>query len=126
MPSWSETRLLALVFQGAPEDLRLVWEAAQGVSRPSFQDAGEAQRHLCAALRGLHLAAGEPDLADLCRGTDVTSEAAIGVLASGIVPDWPTTARLATLLAADPALVRPLWESVHYARLVAAASSGGR
>lgn len=118
IPAWPVVHMLATIFGGDAGELRILWEAAQGIAPPARQTVEGAAARLNAALRGLHLAAARPDAGRLCAGTRLTEELVQAVLEGRHVPDWPTLSTLVTRLAAQPAAIRPLWEDVHYAFLV--------
>ncbi|MFE7120158.1 helix-turn-helix domain-containing protein, partial [Streptomyces sp. NPDC057654] len=119
VPAWPVVRLLATALGGRAPELRFLWESAQGVCRRPRQSVTTAAAALHTALRGLHLAAACPPVAELCAGTDLTPEAVRDMLAGDYVPDWPVVARLVSRLGAAPAGIRPLWEDMHYAALAA-------
>ncbi|MEU8682144.1 helix-turn-helix transcriptional regulator [Streptomyces sp. NPDC048611] len=116
VPNWPVVHMLATIFGGRAQELRALWESAQGVSYPARQGVHSAAQRLQDALRGLYLAASCPELT---RGRDrgLTTQAAGEALRGEVVPDWPTTSALITWLGGHPADVRPLWEDVHYAFL---------
>ncbi|MFI1018170.1 helix-turn-helix domain-containing protein [Streptomyces sp. NPDC020965] len=117
LPAWPVTHMLTTILGGSPEEVRPLWESASGIRHPTRQDEDNAVRRLHAALRGLHLAAARPNTDSLAKGTGLSAELLDAVLKGDHVPDWPTTALIATRLTADPALIKPLWEAVHYAFL---------
>ncbi|MFC9227425.1 helix-turn-helix domain-containing protein [Streptomyces decoyicus] len=116
VPNWPVVHMLATIFGGRAQELRTLWESAQGVAYPARQDVHSAAQRLQDALRGLYLAASCPELAGV-RGRGLTTQAAGEALRGEVVPDWPTTSALITWLGGHPADVRPLWEDVHYAFL---------
>jgi transposase-like protein len=117
IPTWPVTYMLTKIFEGNPEETRILWEDAQGLRYPSRQDQDSAAQRLHAALRGLHLAAGRPGISALAKKTSLPAGLIKATLNGEHVPDWPTTARLTTSMTADPSSIRPLWEAVHYAFL---------
>ncbi len=117
VPAWPVVHMLATIFRGNAQELRVLWEGARGLCQPSRQSMEVAAQRLQAALRGLHLAAACPDPEVLCRGTALAPAVVRGVLSGEHIPDWPTTAQIVARLAAHPALIKPLWEDVHYAFL---------
>ena len=120
VPSWPVVHMLASVLGGHPQDLRFLWESAQGLVGSPRQPVEQAVSRLHCAVRGLYLAAGQPELEHLSRklgGAEVTAGLVGAVLAGECVPDWPTTAALTASLGGRVVEVRPLWEDVHYAFL---------
>ncbi|MBC3844684.1 helix-turn-helix transcriptional regulator [Streptacidiphilus sp. 4-A2] len=97
VPSWQVAHMLASVLGGDPEDLRFLWESAQGLVGCPRQPLEQAVARLHAAVRGLYLAAGRPDLRRLCSRAQggITADLAQAVLAGACVPDWRATAALA-------------------------------
>jgi transcriptional regulator with XRE-family HTH domain len=121
VPAWPVLHMLASILGGRPAELRLLWEQAQGVTRPPRQAVAEAAARVTAALRGLYLAAGEPDLGALCGvRSGLMAEEAQAVLRGDTVPDWETVSTLSALLGGHPADLRPWWEDLHYACLASA------
>ncbi|GHG52015.1 helix-turn-helix domain-containing protein [Streptomyces griseocarneus] len=123
VPVWPVAHMLTTIFGGRPQEARILWEAAQGMRRPSRLTPAEAATNLRHALRGLHLAAGCPSFQEVGRASGLSAAAAAGVLSGRDLPDWPTTAALTVGLGAGPELVRGLWEEWDYAR-IADRSSG--
>ncbi|MEV0281151.1 helix-turn-helix transcriptional regulator [Streptomyces sp. NPDC050610] len=119
VPAWPVVHMLVTILGGKAPELRILWESAQGVRRLSRQSVTAAAAALHTALRGLFLAAACPAVEELCAGTDLTPDLARDVLAGDHIPDWPVVARLVSRLGAPPSGIRPLWEDVHYAALVA-------
>ncbi|MEU6987380.1 helix-turn-helix transcriptional regulator [Streptomyces sp. NPDC046324] len=112
-PSWKVTRLIVEACGADPDELRPLWDAARGyrVAQPSS---------LHAALRGMHLAAGHVDTAELCArtGNTLTGEEVTGLLHGTRTADWPTVSTLVAALRGQPDTIRPLWQA-------AAAPAGG-
>ncbi|GGQ09573.1 helix-turn-helix domain-containing protein [Streptomyces roseolilacinus] len=120
LPTWTAVRLLAETFGADPADLRPLWEAGQGLARPTRPPLREAAARLAGALRGTYLSAG-------CPPYERIAEASAGLLGIGtienvltgrVVPSWETTSALLTALHAPPGDLRGLWEDVDYAFLV--------
>ncbi|MEN2424356.1 helix-turn-helix transcriptional regulator [Streptomyces rimosus] len=116
-PAWPVVHMLATIFNGSAAELRLLWESAQGFGHATRQSLPAAAQRLHEALRGLHLAAARPALADLCATTPLEPALVRDTLSGDHIPDWPTLACLVTRLGAQPAAVKALWEDVHYAVL---------
>ncbi|MFI9787879.1 helix-turn-helix domain-containing protein [Kitasatospora sp. NPDC051984] len=111
VPSWPFVHMLVTILGGNPAEIRLLWEGARGLAPSGRLAVGDAAEQLLAALRGLHLAAGEPDLGD---------EEARAVLRGDVVPEWPVVSAVVVALGGQPADVRPVWEDLHYAALASA------
>jgi len=124
IPSWPVVHKLASVLGGDPEDLRFLWESAQGLTASPRRPLEQAIARLHCAVRGLYMAAGQPELERLSPrlGTGLAADLVGAVLAGECVPDWPTTAALAAGLGGRVVELRPLWEDVHYAFLACQAS----
>ncbi|MGW1997765.1 hypothetical protein [Embleya sp. NPDC001921] len=92
--------ILATLFGGESDDLRVLWECAQGDVDSSTRRADLAAWRLRTCLRGLYLARSCPDLGELCARSDVTVPAGTvaDVLAGGLVPDRGTAMMLAAAL----------------------------
>jgi transcriptional regulator with XRE-family HTH domain len=120
LPTWSAVQALAEIFEGDAADLRLLWEAAQGLARSPRPSLQEAIDRLSGALRGMYLAAGCPPYDRVSKTSAGAVEPAVieGVLTGRIVPCWETTSTLLTALNARPSDVRGLWEDANYAFLV--------
>ncbi|MEU6965676.1 helix-turn-helix transcriptional regulator [Streptomyces chrestomyceticus] len=120
LPSWPVTHMLASIFQASPADVRYLWESAHGLGGTRRRSLAGAADRLCAALRGLHLAAGCPSAARLGASAGGLSAVTVTeVLRGQHVPDWELLARLVSALHGRPADIQPLWEELHYAFLVA-------
>ncbi|WP_180356985.1 helix-turn-helix domain-containing protein [Streptomyces sp. TLI_146] len=120
VPTWPAVQALVQVLGGVPLDLYALWEAAQGVTRPSRPPLDEAVENLGAALRGAYLAAGCPPYEHVSALTDGVVDASIveGALLGRVVPCWETTSALLSALQAPPGDVRGLWDDANYAFLV--------
>ncbi|MCP9211469.1 helix-turn-helix domain-containing protein [Streptomyces sp. NEAU-Y11] len=119
LPAWPTVHMLATIFGGQAGELRFLWERAQGVSFPVRRSVTGAASQLQAALRGLYLAAGSPELRRLCKGGGpaLTPEVVQEVFGGGLIPDWPTLEDLVVRLGGEASAIRPLWEDMHYAFL---------
>ncbi|MFD8049558.1 helix-turn-helix domain-containing protein [Streptomyces sp. Tu102] len=119
-PTWLVLCALVQLFGGNPEELKTLFESAHGLVAPTRHAVPDAVARLQAALRGLHLAAGRPQVwvvrkaAHGALGTQEISE----ILDGDMVPGWEQTSALVTALGGWPADVRPLWEAVHYTFLL--------
>ncbi|WP_344021493.1 hypothetical protein [Streptomyces luteireticuli] len=107
---WPVAHMLTTVFGGDPREVRIVWEGAQGIRRSSRRPAGEAAEELRRALRGLRLAARNPSPMDLSLSARLGVALVEGVFAGTVLPDWHTTAALASAMGADPEILRGTWE----------------
>ena len=116
LPTWPVVYMLATIFQGNAGDLKSLWERAHGACPPRRQSVAGAAARLQSALRGLYLAAGEPDLPCLVEGGRVSliAETAREVLDGDLIPDWWTVEALVVRMGGDAAFIRPLWEDLHY------------
>lgn len=120
VPAWPVVHMLTDLLGGDPGDLRLLWEVAQGSARPPRPTMAMAAKRFTAAVRGLHLAAGQPAAAAVCASfPELTPSLVQAVLAGETVPDWRTTSVLVTALEGQPETLRALWEDMHYRHLVA-------
>ncbi|MGW0313987.1 helix-turn-helix domain-containing protein [Streptomyces flavidovirens] len=122
LPAWPVVHMLATIFDGSADDVRVLWERAQGPAAAPRQSVDAAAGRFRGALRGLYLAAACPEPAGLCAGTNLSPERIRAILGGDQIPDWPTTAHLVSRLQAPPADIRPLWEDVHYAFLASQVS----
>uniref|UniRef100_A0AAU1UML0 Helix-turn-helix transcriptional regulator n=1 Tax=Streptomyces sp. NBC_00119 TaxID=2975659 RepID=A0AAU1UML0_9ACTN len=119
-PTWQVVGELAELCGGDPMELSVLWESMHGLTAPPRPAIPGAVARLQAALRGLYLAAGRPDIEQLRRASHgvLTAQSIQHMLGGELVPAWPATSALVTALGGWPADVRPLWEAVHYAFLV--------
>lgn len=120
LPTWDLVCALSDIFDSDPAQLRVLFEAAHGMTAPQRQPAPAAIQQLHATVRGLHLAAKSPDpkqIEVLSRGA-VSASAARLVLTGIDVPDWEVLSALVRALNGRPSEVKPLWEAVHYAFLM--------
>ncbi|MFE1935967.1 helix-turn-helix domain-containing protein [Streptomyces sp. NPDC059474] len=116
LPTWPVVYMLATIFSGNAGDLKSLWERAHGACPPRRHSVAGAAARLQSALRGLYLAAGEPDLPGLAEGggPSLTAEAVQEVLDGDLIPDWWTVEALVVRMGGDAAFIRPLWEDLHY------------
>lgn len=119
-PTWDLVCALALLFHGDPAELRVLFEAAHGLTAPPRQSARQGIARLHAALRGLHLAARSPGPREIARrsGNTVSASMAQHTLDGLDIPEWEVLAALVRALGGRPADIKPLWESVHYVFLM--------
>ncbi len=119
LPAWPVVYMLATIFRGSAGDLKFLWERAQGACPPPRQSVTGAAAQLQSALRGLYLAAGEPDLRCLVEESEesLTAETVQEVLDGDLIPHWRTVEELVVRMGGDAAPIRPLWEDLHYAFL---------
>ncbi|NVK80255.1 helix-turn-helix domain-containing protein [Streptomyces morookaense] len=122
-PSWPVTHMLTTILGGNPEETRIVWEAVHGMRRASRLSSRDAGTKLQQALRGLHLAAGCPPPEALGRSSGLPAVVVTDILSGAHLPDWRTTASLVSGLAADPEVVRGLWEDLDYARIASSSDA---
>ncbi|MEV0259040.1 helix-turn-helix transcriptional regulator [Streptomyces sp. NPDC050732] len=120
LPSWDLVCSLAVLFKSDPADLRVLFEAAHGITAPLRQPAVGAIAQLHAAVRGIYRAAHSPtaEQIELLSQKAVSASAARRTLAGIDVPEWNVLAALITALGGQPADIKPLWEAVHYAFLM--------
>ncbi|MFK4152932.1 helix-turn-helix domain-containing protein [Streptomyces fungicidicus] len=119
-PSWTVTCSLVQLCGGDPAELSVLFESAHGLVPPGRHAIPDAVARLQAALQGLHLAAGRPELEVIRKASRgmLSSQAISEILAGEMVPGWEQTSALVTALGGWPADLRPLWESVHYTFLL--------
>ncbi|MER7850628.1 helix-turn-helix transcriptional regulator [Kitasatospora sp. NPDC096077] len=123
MPRWDVVASFAQRCGADPEQLRVLWEEANGkpTARPFF--AGRPQAHdsavfqLASAIHGLHLAAGRPTAQFIATHSPhtLTTEKAAIVLASPELSPWPDIEAVVTVLQGPPEVIRPLWECLQLA-----------
>ncbi|MFE7531518.1 helix-turn-helix domain-containing protein [Kitasatospora sp. NPDC057542] len=129
MPSWPITRSITEACGANPDDLRILWQTAQGarprppvIRRNDDELFTEALATLRSALRGLHLAAFSPPPALVCEQVDgpLSPRDVTGLLdketEATSLPDWPVIGQVVDALNADADMVRPLWEHAQVAR----------
>jgi transcriptional regulator with XRE-family HTH domain len=119
LPVWPVIENLAEIYASDPRDLRMLWEAANGMTPVPRGSVPAAADRLRAALRGLHLAAGSPPYDDLVAsaGGALSLETVTDLLHGEGIPWWPATSRLVALLGGLPGDIRPLWQALHYSFL---------
>ncbi|MFR9724008.1 helix-turn-helix domain-containing protein [Streptomyces sp. MS19] len=128
LPGWDVITGLVLQLNGNPKDFRLLWEHARGITGRQSNPLLVAVDQLGAALRGLHLAAGEPDFDTIQEATDDLVEADViaRTLHEKQVPDWEKVTAIVRALNGDPSQIKPLWEAVEYRHLRAASGRRGK
>ncbi|MFJ9523212.1 helix-turn-helix domain-containing protein [Kitasatospora sp. NPDC101801] len=120
-PTWAVVHMLATILKGDARQLRLLWEAANGMAHPSRKGITPAAEQVTAALRGLHLAAGTPSAEQLCSAAkELELPVVQAVLRGDMIPDWTIASALVTALGGQPADLRHLWEDLHYSFIVSA------
>ncbi|MFF3350717.1 helix-turn-helix domain-containing protein [Streptomyces sp. NPDC002779] len=120
LPTWDLVCALTVLFGSDPAELRVLFEAAHGLTTQGRQPVAAAIAQLHAAVRGLHLAAKSPSperIADMSSGA-VKAATARRVLAGVDVPEWEVLAALVCALGGRPVDFQPLWEAVHYTFLM--------
>ncbi|MGW0886314.1 helix-turn-helix domain-containing protein [Streptomyces sp. NPDC002671] len=120
LPTWDLVCALSNIFGSDPAELRVLFEAAHGMTVPQREPAPAAIERLHATVRGLHLAAKSPrpERIEVLSGGAVSTAAARLVLSGRDVPDWEVLSALVCTLGGRPCEVKPLWEAVHYAFLM--------
>jgi plasmid maintenance system antidote protein VapI len=120
LPTWDLTCALAALFGADPAELRVLFEAAHGMTAQGRQPVAVAIAQLHAAVRGLHRAAKSPSAERIeqlsCKA--VTALQARRVLAGIDVPEWEVLTALICALGGRPHDFKPLWEAVHYTFLM--------
>ncbi|GAA5215878.1 hypothetical protein GCM10023323_66670 [Streptomyces thinghirensis] len=120
LPTWDLVCTLAERFGSDPAELRVLFEAAHGMTAQGRRPATAAIAQLHAAVRGLYWAAKSPSperIERASKGT-VTAGEARRVLTGHDVPDWDVLAALVHALGGRPFDIKPLWEAVHYSFLM--------
>ncbi|AWN24903.1 MULTISPECIES: helix-turn-helix transcriptional regulator [Streptomyces] len=122
IPTWQVTADFARACDADPDDLVFLWNTAHAVTAlPPADNYPEAVRTLQAALRGLRLVSGNPDIPTLLRraAAALTARAAAALLAgeppAACYLRWPVVKALTNALQGDPEAIRPLWERVEAA-----------
>ncbi|MER6093385.1 helix-turn-helix domain-containing protein [Streptomyces bluensis] len=120
LPTWDLTCSLAVLFGADPAELRVLFEAAHGMTAHGRQPVAAAIAQLHAAVRGLYRAAKSPSAERIERLSSKTVSAleARRVLAGIDVPEWEVLAALVCALGGRPIDFKPLWEAVHYTFLM--------
>lgn len=119
--SWGETLRLAGALDVRAGEVQRLWESAQGLTAHPASSIDVAAGELHDVLSSLHRAALRPAAGELARASGLHAPVVAAILRGDWVPDWPTAAHLASALGAEPALVRTLWERLHYAFLTSPA-----
>ncbi|WP_405988041.1 XRE family transcriptional regulator [Streptomyces sp. NBC_00986] len=120
VPDWPTVFTVVTAAGGRPEEFRLLWEWARGVQQLRRGSAAAALARFHGALRGLQWAAGTAYDGGEQDGEPVSDAGMIEAVLSGdLVPDWETTHRIVQHLGGTPAQLRPLWEDVQYAFVIA-------
>ncbi|MEU5599151.1 helix-turn-helix transcriptional regulator [Streptomyces sp. NPDC020298] len=120
LPTWDLVCALSEIFDSDPAELRVLFEAAHGMTTPQRQPVTAAIEQLHATVRGLHLAAKSPsaERIEALSAKAVSAKAARRVLAGLDIPEWEILSALVCALGGRPSEVKPLWEAVHYAFLM--------
>ncbi|TCR15971.1 helix-turn-helix transcriptional regulator [Streptomyces sp. BK205] len=120
LPTWDLTCSLAILFGADPAELRVLFEAAHGMTAHGRQPVAAAIAQLHAAVRGLYRAAKSPPAERIERLSAKTVSAlqARRVLAGIDVPEWEVLASFVCALGGRPLDFKPLWEAVHYTFLM--------
>ena len=120
LPTWDLVCALAVLFRSDPAELRVLFEAAHGMTAPGRQPVAAAIAQLHAAVRGLYLAAKSPtpERIERLSAKTVSALTARRVLAGADVPEWEVLAALVCALGGRPEDLKPLWEAVHYTFLM--------
>ncbi|MFF8431723.1 helix-turn-helix domain-containing protein [Streptomyces sp. NPDC016566] len=128
VPSWQITERFARACGADPVVLRKVWETEQLRRRPSRQPAtdqheinsldgistqAQAVQRLMAALRTLHVRAGQPTAQEICIASHWRLQAAqvTDILEGAATCDWPTLFRLVQAMGGSVDYFRPLWQA---------------
>lgn len=119
-PSWAVATRFIQACGGNPEDVRPLWDKTHArqpppAMPPAGEEFTEAAATLQATLRGMYLAAAEPDPPLLCNvpGTNLTPPQVKSLLNTPqpqLLLHWPAIDGLVTALRGQPDEVRPLWE----------------
>lgn len=128
VPSWQVVCAMAEVLGGEPAELRMLWETARDIARHRRWPRQPARDRLKAALRGLYLAAGQPDLAELCAQqaeSPLTADTIQQVLDGAHIPEWNDLRWLVVTLGGRPEDVRPYWDEVYSSQLHVLAAQPG-
>lgn len=113
LPSWEVTEGFARACDADPGDLVRLWEQAHGIAPAPTASPVELRTLLRCALRGLYLAAREPDLPAVGRATgQAFGREQLACLVDSSAPpptDWPVLERVVSALGGRPEDIRPLW-----------------
>ncbi|MFD4791224.1 helix-turn-helix domain-containing protein [Streptomyces sp. NPDC058459] len=104
LPTWDLVCSLSGIFESDPAQLRVLFEAAHGMTPAQRQPVTATIQQLHAAVRGLHLAAKEPSAQKIeALSRKAVSAAAVRrVLAGHDVPDWEVLSALVRALDGSP------------------------
>ncbi|MFK0180524.1 hypothetical protein ACIQVR_31645 [Streptomyces xanthochromogenes] len=114
--SWPVTHMLVTILGGHPPILQGVWRRACGEDPQGPLSEVEARHSLQEVLCVLHLAAGAPDIVELCATDRLDPAVALDAFTGLRMPDWPTTRRLILALDVDPRVAQPFWDAWHRTR----------
>ncbi|MFE2565915.1 helix-turn-helix domain-containing protein [Streptomyces mirabilis] len=113
VPAWDRVARIIQACGGRPDDLHGLWEQARGLQ---FADKTpeQYQQSLQAMLRGLHVAACEPDIKELTATSPLLRARQVRAMLRGApngpaLAEWPAVSALARALQADIHEVRRLW-----------------
>ncbi|MFJ4519204.1 helix-turn-helix domain-containing protein [Streptomyces sp. NPDC088770] len=120
LPTWDLVCSLTVLFGSDPAELRVLFEAAHGMTAPERQPIAAAMEQLHAAVRGLHVAANSPrpERIEQLSSKMVSALDARRILAGIDIPEWEVLAALVCALGGRPLDFKPLWEAVHYTFLM--------
>ncbi|MEU4584456.1 helix-turn-helix transcriptional regulator [Kitasatospora aureofaciens] len=123
MPRWDVVASFARSCSTDPEQLRVLWEEANGkpTARPFFAGRPKAYDNalfrLTSAINGLHLAAGQPTAGFVAAHSPhaLTPAQIETVLSNPELSAWPDIEAVVTVLQGPPDVIRPLWECLRLA-----------
>lgn len=100
LPTWDLVCALAVLFRSDPAELRVLFEAAHGMTAPGRQPVAAAIAQLYAAVRGLYLAAKSPtpERIERLSAQAVDALTVRRVLAGVDIPEWEVLAALVCVL----------------------------
>jgi hypothetical protein len=119
VPDWPTVFTVVSAAGGRPEEFRLLWEWAHGRHPAPRSSAATALARFEGTLRGLAWAAGRTTDGAETADQETEGQMLAAVLDGDLVPDWETTHQIVRHLGGNPSLVRPLWDEVQYAFLIA-------
>ncbi|MFF5407840.1 helix-turn-helix domain-containing protein [Streptomyces misionensis] len=128
VPSWEITERFARACGADPAVLRKVWETEQLRRRQprrlaadqheidsldGISTQAQAVQRLMAALRTLHVRAGQPNPQQICMNSRWRLQAAqvTDVLDGAVMCDWPTLMQLVQAMGGSIDYFRPLWQA---------------
>ncbi|GGP93336.1 helix-turn-helix domain-containing protein [Streptomyces melanogenes] len=127
IPTWRLTERFARVCGADPSVLRTVWETERLRDKGDFTPPPPEQEEqpltavprLLAALRTLHVRAGQPRPLDIAVATKwrLTAEEIAAILEGTVLPPWKTFQRLLHILGGNPTDFERLWKAAtreHY------------